>query len=692
MNYKPLLPLASLLQARRESLLASWVKSEPTGAKAAAGKSRKPKKSIFYSEDFFKVFFPLSGNTKKKTQAVLTPKPMQAAAQAFLDGHPLVFEFLWDLLLQMRAEVAACIPALPRLKQTGVAEAWDAYWLQGCAALFRALLQTGDQTLQARNRVNSVLFHTVQSLASEPDLNVLLEKIVAHTAELLHAKPVYLFWALQPGPENHTGLPRLILRASSLSGGCGEYSLAFGEGPIGQAATQGKADLVNEYKLQSRKIPFLSEFDQLLIVPIVFSGEVLGVMVAAQKYPTKGFGPEDLELLVVFMNQTAATLKTVMLYHHQTEAAAVLEEKNRILEEQADTILIKKAQLEVVNEIGQQINSSLDLPEVLALLTRHTAESIGVDRTIVWLMNDKKTGLEAVAAYGFPKQQLNRLQIFLPDVRKTRFFQALFERHAVEVTAEEDHAFFQSHLEALGVVKTLLVVPLLLQQQAIGLLTVDDTREAHPFLEDEVTLISAVANQATLAIENARLYQQVKEQAITDVMTGLYNHRYFQLRFAEEFSNCKRYRNAMSVIMMDIDFFKHYNDTYGHIAGDLALREIAQLTKASVRENDILARYGGEEFVIVLPMTNTEGATIVAERIRQAVYNCKFLGDFNLPQVAITVSLGIAGYSSDHVKCETLLREADQALYQAKENGRNRVVVHPESASADAADEPAPSA
>jgi len=108
------------------------------------------------------------------------------------------------------------------------------------------------------------------------------------------------------------------------------------------------------------------------------------------------------------------------------------------------------------------------------------------------------------------------------------------------------------------------------------------------------------------------------------------------------------------------------------------LREIAQLTRASVRENDILARYGGEEFVIILPMTNAEGARIVAERIRLAVLGCKFLGDLNLPQVTITVSLGIASYSPEHAKCEALLREADQALYQAKENGRNQVVVHAE--------------
>jgi diguanylate cyclase (GGDEF)-like protein len=671
MNPNPLLPLANLLKNRREAVLAAILKTSPGGPRPPSG--AKAKLSAGEAGALLDLFFPA-----KKIEDAFGTRPLRTAAAAFLAGHALSFDALWAWLQKLHLAVAACIPDLPRTRQAAAAAAWEAYWLQGCGALIKTQFQERDQTLKARNRESSVLFHTAQSLAIEPDLGSLLEKIVFHTAMLLHTKPVYLFW-VAPAAGDHPQKPnRLFLRASSQTGGSGEYSLAFGEGPIGQAAAQGKPALVNHYRRQSKKIPFLAEFDQLLIVPIVFSEEVLGVMVATGSHPAKRFGLPDLELLAIFMNQMAATLKTVMLYHHQSEVAAVLEEKNRILEEQADTILIKKAQLEVVNEIGQQINSSLDLPEVLALLTRHAAECIGVDRSIVWLMNSQKTGLEAVACHGFSQLQLQNLQLFLPDVRKTRFFQALFERHAVEVRDEEDRVFFQQHLEAMGPVKTLLVVPLLLQQQAIGLLTVDDTREMHAFLEDEVTLVSAVANQATLAIENARLYQQVKEQAITDVMTGLYNHRYFQLRFAEEFSNCKRYHNAMSVIMMDIDWFKHYNDTYGHIAGDLALREIAQLTKASVRENDILARYGGEEFVIVLPMTNAEGALIVAERIRLAVANCKFLGDLNLPQVSITVSLGIAAYSPEHAKSEALLREADQALYQAKENGRNQIAVHAE--------------
>jgi len=222
----------------------------------------------------------------------------------------------------------------------------------------------------------------------------------------------------------------------------------------------------------------------------------------------------------------------------------------------------------------------------------------------------------------------------------------------------------------------MLAVPLSLKKEAVGLLVVDDTREAHTFLEDEVSLISSLANQAVLAIENARLYLQVKEQAITDGLTGLYNHRYFQLRFSEEFAHCLRYGNDLAVIMLDIDHFKQYNDTYGHIAGDLALKEIANLARVSVRENDMVARYGGEEFVIILPMTNLEGAKIVAERIRESVKNCKFLGDLNAPQVTITVSLGISAFASRHENRELLLREADIALYRSKETGRDQAILY----------------
>jgi diguanylate cyclase (GGDEF)-like protein len=568
--------------------------------------------------------------------------------------------------------------------------AWDELGQQVLADLARAYLENREELLRAKNAESSVLFHTTQSISTEPDLQSLLYKVVFHAGILMHARHVYLFLADPPAQDYR--VPRRLQLEAWNPGGLpdGEYSVRFGEGPIGQVAETQEPIIDNNYRQAKNRLPFLAEASRVLAVPILFSEEILGVLLAADHQGRARFSEADRDLLLMFATQIAVTLKNVLLFQEQSKIARELEEKNRMLETQSDVILRKSAQLVVMNEVSQQVNSSLDLPEVLALLSRHAAESIGVDRCIVWLLDDQKIHLNAVAAYGLATEQLAHLSVFLPDIRSAKFFQALATQQPVNVEAGQDQEIFQKQLQGAITVTGMLAVPLLLKKQAIGLLAVDDTREAHQFLEDEATLISAIANQAVLAIENARLYQQVKEQAITDGLTGLYNHRYFQLRFTEAFAHSRRYGNDLSLIMLDIDHFKQYNDTFGHMAGDLALKEIANLARASVRENDLIARYGGEEFVIILPMTPLDGAKTVAERIRESVQNCKFLGDLNAPQVNITVSLGISSYATRHDNREMLLKEADTALYEAKENGRNRAVVFSQAGAPAAAPEAAP--
>jgi diguanylate cyclase (GGDEF)-like protein len=586
------------------------------------------------------------------------------------------FESLVALLRALNDVVRTALPSwYGAREEKGMLSAWEELCLQALSALASTFLQSRDQVIREKNAESSVLFHTTQSITTEPDLQTLLYKVVFHASMLLHAKQLFLFLA-ETVPRDVNQPRRLQLEAWN-PGGLheGEFSLRFGEGPVGQAAETREPVLMNDYDQVEKRLPFLSAAARILAVPILFSDEVLGVLLAADHRRRARFTAQDQELLMMFATQIAVTLKNVLLFQEQTRISRELEEKNHMLEAQADEILRKSAQLVVMNEISQQVNSSLDLPAVLAQLARDTAESIGVDRCLVWLLDEQKIHLNAVAGYGVPPEEVGRLSVFLPDIRTSRFFQALAGQEAVLVGSGQDEVIFRDQLQGVMTVRSMLAVPLLLKKQTIGLLAVDDTREVHEFLEDEKSLISAIANQAVLAIENARLYEQVKEQAITDGLTGLYNHRYFQLRFSEAFAHSKRYGNDLSLIMLDIDHFKRYNDTYGHMAGDLALKEIANLTRASVRENDLVARYGGEEFVIILPMTPLAGAKIVAERIRESVQTCKFLGDISAPQVCMTVSLGLSAYAERHENRDQLLREADDALYEAKEGGRDRVVI-----------------
>jgi len=197
------------------------------------------------------------------------------------------------------------------------------------------------------------------------------------------------------------------------------------------------------------------------------------------------------------------------------------------------------------------------------------------------------------------------------------------------------------------------------------------------FLSEEIEILTTFANLVAGAIDNARLHARAVEQSVTDALTGLNNRRLFDVRLAEELERSKRFGKPFSLMMLDIDQFKRINDSLGHEAGDIVLKTLAGILLKQVREVDFVARYGGEEFMFVLPEIDGSGAKLVAERIRRAVAGTPF----RLPdgrEIGVTVSLGIACYPRCAEDVGDMLRRADQALYAAKQGGRNRVVLYRE--------------
>ncbi len=168
--------------------------------------------------------------------------------------------------------------------------------------------------------------------------------------------------------------------------------------------------------------------------------------------------------------------------------------------------------------------------------------------------------------------------------------------------------------------------------------------------------------------------ERLRELAITDGLTGLYNHRYFKQFLAKEIIRANRHATKVSLAMIDIDHFKMYNDTHGHLAGDKVLQQIAKLMDKNLRSIDLAARYGGEEFVIVLPQTNIGAARIVAQKLQNIVENSQFEKEETQPNGKITISVGIATYPENSKDMESLIHCADQRLYKAKALGRNMVV------------------
>ena len=219
-----------------------------------------------------------------------------------------------------------------------------------------------------------------------------------------------------------------------------------------------------------------------------------------------------------------------------------------------------------------------------------------------------------------------------------------------------------------------MCVPLVAQGDAIGVLFLVEDDVPSKLSEDAVRLARVIGDQIALAIANLRLRETLRDQSIRDALTGLYNRRYLEETLDREIRRAERTSQPLSVVMFDIDLFKHFNDTFGHDAGDLLLREIGSMLRTWSRQEDIACRYGGDEFVITLPGATLPDARRRAEEIIDASrhLDVRYRGK---PVGSMTLSLGVAAYPTHGATTEALVRAADAALYRAKQRGRARIEV-----------------
>lgn len=213
-----------------------------------------------------------------------------------------------------------------------------------------------------------------------------------------------------------------------------------------------------------------------------------------------------------------------------------------------------------------------------------------------------------------------------------------------------------------------LEVPIIYRNKAIGSLSIMDDTPGRVWESEEVLMVKTVSDQLAVAISHARLFRQFQTQAITDALTGLHNHRYFQEALEREIKIADRHKSVVSLVLLDLDYLKRINDTHGHRTGDAVLSLVSKVLKEGVRDIDICARYGGEEFVVILPQCGHEDAIRLAERLRGAIASTPIR---KVGQV--TASIGVATYPVTAKSKEELIEMADQAMYMAKSSGRNRV-------------------
>jgi diguanylate cyclase (GGDEF)-like protein len=218
--------------------------------------------------------------------------------------------------------------------------------------------------------------------------------------------------------------------------------------------------------------------------------------------------------------------------------------------------------------------------------------------------------------------------------------------------------------------ESMIAIPLVAGEDLKGVLCLYRLGEGNRFAQEDFALAIRFGEAAALAIDNADIRARLEMEALTDHLTGLYNHRYFHDRLGREIRRARRRHGAVCLLIYDIDDFKRVNDTGGHLVGDRALSQVAEISREMCREEDVICRIGGEEFAVILPDAGETEAVAVAERLREAIGRCKIPGDGR-----VTVSVGVAEFPRHASQPRDLLARADAALFEAKAAGKDRVAV-----------------
>lgn len=332
----------------------------------------------------------------------------------------------------------------------------------------------------------------------------------------------------------------------------------------------------------------------------------------------------------------------------------------------------RNRELEVLIEIGKALTSTLDLEAVLNLIMDQVSRLLKSRAWSLLLRDEKNGALTFEIAVSPVAERLKGLRLvrgqgvagwvaehgealLIPDVRQDTRFSDQVERGARFVT------------------HSVICVPIRSRDRVLGVIELVNGLEERPFTDADLQILATIADYAAIAIENARNFRRISELVITDDLTGLYNGRHLHTLLDEEIERINRFGGKLSLIFIDLDFFKKVNDTRGHMVGSRTLAEIGGLIKANIRKVCKAARYGGDEFVVILPNTGKEGALTLANRLREVFREHEFR-DEALTPFKLTASFGLATYPDDAKSKDELVRLADQAMYRVKESTRDAVL------------------
>ena len=384
----------------------------------------------------------------------------------------------------------------------------------------------------------------------------------------------------------------------------------------------------------------------IAMAPIFRADHVIGVVAVDSDEP-EHFGQLEMEFLQLVAEQVVENFDMVrMIRNTQYE----------------------REQSAAFYEVANEVSSALKIEQVLRVILTASSAVVHYDAAALTLVSEDDPESSVIQDVfnldegKYKGQSFKHSEGLIGWVTQIKTYLSQPDFSAVQ------RPIFSAKISVKGI-ESLLCLPLVMKDQAIGALSFF-WASPNAFSDSDRKVLEVLTLQAAVSLENARIYEKMEKMAITDGLTGLHNHRYFQEWLVSEIVRTERMPIKLSMILLDIDYFKKINDTYGHPVGDLVLKHLSNILRSSIRHVDLAARYGGEEFALVLLESDKKGAMKFAERLRKEIQNTKI--KYPDGHLSITVSLGISTFPDMAFDKQSLIDQADTALYHSKRNGRNR--------------------
>ncbi len=457
----------------------------------------------------------------------------------------------------------------------------------------------------------------------------------------------------------HTSTAFMVLDESS-----SKYKTVYSTGKYKDALPELQLDagnpLINEMRDTKSSVyyedlekvtsePRLRDIKSSYFFPIFIGGDIEGVIGIFDKK----FSREDIKILNAFRDYVQLNLENRNL--------RIAADKNKKADERLNYLM----------ELSNSIVSILDKERLLNTLLEKSLQLLRAEQGSLMLLDSDTSDLVVEARKGVDNTVQEKMRI-----KKGEGIAGMVLEWGGPILVkdiEKDPRIKQLNRPRYRT-KSFMSIPIRIEDRLTGVFNVSDKIKGDVFNEDDLKMIESFINNAAIAIERSILYKQtenLQKLSITDHLTGIYNRRYLNRRLSEEITRYNRYKHPFSFMMLDLDKFKEYNDTFGHISGDNLLRDLAAIMEKSLRTVDIAARFGGDEFVAIFPQTPKVDAIQITNRLKEKIDRALIEHNIKMP---LSVSMGLATFPDDASSIMELIEKTDQALYLAKKGGGNRVV------------------